>query len=160
MVFECGQCGECCSHLGLVFEIIETYDSYSFRIRNQYTGKKQVVSVAPQLSHLYDDRKIFVERPEACPFFRMNDQDHLSYCTVHLTRPDICREYGCWRFLILDPLGNRAGRVMQSRHLDAENPRLRQVWDTYIDTMHEPDDQEWDRKMSEIVRRSGFQIIE
>ena len=158
--FECEQCGECCSYLGQLFEIIETYGNYSFLARNQYTGEKYPVSVTPLLYHLYDDREIFYERPEACPFFRKNHENGLYYCTVHLTRPDICREYGCWRFLILDSQGNRAGRVMKRRHLHAENSRLLQIWESEIRTLHEDDDDIWDRKMREIVKKAGFIIRE
>jgi uncharacterized protein len=131
---------------------------YAFLIENQYTGMKHTVSVSPQMRHLYDDQTIFSERPDACPFFRRDDRDGLYYCTVHLTRPDICQEYGCWRFLILDSSGNRAGRVMQSRHLHAENPDLEKVWDIYVRVLHEPDDQVWDQKMCDIVQKAGFKI--
>ena len=160
LVFECQQCGECCSHLGLMFQIAEEYDNYSFLVRNEYTGEKYEVTVAPLLHHLYNDTEIFTERPEACPFFRRNDQDSLYYCTIHLTRPDVCREYGCWRFLILDSQGKRAGRVMGTRHMHAESPALQTVWDARVRNLHEPDDHVWDRKMCEIVRAAGFEIKE
>ena len=160
LVFECQQCGECCGYLGQVFEIVERYDNYSFLARNRYTGENHLVSVTPPLYHLYDDREIFSELPEACPFFRKCHEDGLYYCTVHLTRPDICREYGCWRFLILDSQGKRAGRVMQSRHLHAEDPLLEQIWDLEIRTLHEEDDRIWDQKMREIVKKAGFLIRE
>ncbi|WP_319578514.1 YkgJ family cysteine cluster protein [uncultured Methanospirillum sp.] len=156
--FECQQCGECCSYLGQVFHIIKPLDQYTFQIENQYTGQKHVVTVSPLLRHLYDDHAIFSERPEACPFFRRNNQGGLYYCTVHLTRPEICQEYGCWRFLFLDESGNRAGRVMQSRHLHAESPYLREIWDTCVRELHEPDDAVWDQKMCDIVKKAGFQI--
>lgn len=156
MPFECSQCGECCSHLGLVFQIIEQRGDYAFLLRNQYTGATHQVSVSPGLYHLYDNRQIFEERPEACPLFRFNPDTGLYYCTVHLTRPDICREYGCWRFLITDGHGNRAGRIMGTRHLHTEDPGLRQLWDAEVALLHEDDDRIWDQKMCEIVRKAGF----
>lgn len=119
-----------------------------------------MVSVTPLLYQLYDDRDIFTERPQACPFFRKNKADGLYYCTVHLTRPEICREYGCWRFLILDSQGNRVGRIMQSRHLDTQSPSLRHIWNTRIGNLHEDDDRIWDQKMCEIVKNAGFKIRE
>ncbi len=156
--FECAQCGECCSLLGQVFEIIDTYENYAFLIRNQYTGSRHHVSITPSLIHLYHDKEIFIDRPDSCPFFRKNPDDGLYYCIVHLTRPEICQEYGCWRFLILDSQGNRAGRVMQSRHLHAENPRLQELWDANISTLQESNDTIWDQKMCDLVRKAGFQI--
>ncbi|MDD1723813.1 MAG: YkgJ family cysteine cluster protein [Methanospirillum sp.] len=141
-----------------MFRIIEEHSPYSFLVRNEYTGEKHEVSVTASLYHLYDDKRVFAEFSEACPFFRRNDEDGLWYCTVHLTRPDVCRDYGCWRFLILDPEGKRAGRVMGSRHMHAENPLLRSVWDTRVSILQEPDDTIWDRKICEIVRSAGFVI--
>jgi Fe-S-cluster containining protein len=141
-----------------MFMIIEEYADLSFLVRNQYTGEKYEVSVTMPLQHLYNDKRIFNELPEACPFFRRNGEDGLYYCTVHLTRPDICREYGCWRFLILDSDGKRAGRVMGTRHMQAENPVLHSVWDSRVKTLQESDDEIWDRNMCEIVREAGFVI--
>ncbi|MDD1730136.1 MAG: YkgJ family cysteine cluster protein [Methanospirillum sp.] len=157
-MFECQQCGECCSHLGLVFEIIEDYGDYSNLIRNQYTGLRQIVSVSESLHMLYDLHDIFLERPEACPFFRFNTNDGLYYCTVHLTRPEICQDYGCWRFLILDNQGNRVGRVMERRHLHTESESLEKIWEHCIRTLHEDDDEIWDRKMCSIIHTAGFKI--
>lgn len=139
-----------------MFEIIEEFGGYSFLVRNQYTGQKHRVSVTPQLYHLYDNRDIFVERPEACPFFRKNHADDLYYCTIHLTRPETCREYGCWRILILSSDGKRAGRVMHSRHLHAEDSELEKIWDQEIRTLHIDEDRIWDQKVREIIRKEGY----
>jgi len=131
---------------------------YTFLIRNEYTGERYEVVVTEVLHSLYDDKNVFNELPEACPFFRKGSNDNLWYCTVHLTRPDVCREYGCWRFLILDSQGNRAGRVMGTRHLHAENPDLQRIWEEKVRSLVEPDDSVWDRKMCEIIRLAGFTV--
>jgi hypothetical protein len=47
---------------------------------------------------------------------------------------------------------------MQNRHLHAENPRLQDLWDENISTLHENDDTIWDQKMCDLVRKAGFQI--
>ena len=110
MPFECSQCGECCSHLGLVHTIQEDYGDYHFLVKNLYTGEKTAVAVDPDKVSLFCDTSIFEERPEACPFFRYDQTSAKGYCTVHLTRPEICRDYGCWRMLVLDPHEKRAGQ--------------------------------------------------
>jgi len=143
-----------------MFTIVKDHGDYSFLIRNEYTGEEHEVTVAPHLRHLYDDKRIFSELPEICPFFRRNEEDGLGYCTVHLTRSDVCREYGCWRFLILDSQGKRAGRVMGSRHLHADDPLLRSVWDARVRPLIIDDDTLWDQKMREIIRSAGFDVRE
>ena len=65
MPFECTQCGECCSHLGLVHIIEKDYGDYHFIVRNQYIGEKTAVTIDPDKVTLFCDKSIFGERPEA-----------------------------------------------------------------------------------------------
>ena len=156
--FECSQCGECCSHLGLVHTIHIDYGNYRYLIRNQYTGETTEVSIDPDKISLFADTSIFSERPEACPFFRYDAPAAKGFCTVHLTRPEICRDYGCWRLLILDGLGRRAGRIMGRRHLASEDAALARLFEEEINRLVEPDDAAWDRHVIEVLVRAGYTV--
>ncbi|MDO8841659.1 YkgJ family cysteine cluster protein, partial [Methanocalculus sp.] len=120
MTFECSQCGDCCTHLGLVHSIEEDYGNLRYRLKNQYTGERTDVCVDPDKIALFSDRSTFIDRPEACPFFRFHEGK--GYCCVHTTRPLICRDYGCWRILIKNSKGERVGRIMGFRHLATDDP--------------------------------------
>jgi Fe-S-cluster containining protein len=159
MPFECSQCGECCSHLGLVHTIAEDYGDYRFLVRNQYTGEKTPVAVDPDKIALFDDRSIFAERPEACPFFRYDRGGAKGYCTIHLTRPEICRDYGCWRMLILDGRGKRAGRIMCQRFLASEDERLARLFGEQINAVTEPDDAAWDTRVIAVLTAAGYTVL-
>jgi Fe-S-cluster containining protein len=87
MVFECQQCGECCHHMGQVHTIKEIRGGFEFLVNNTYTGEKTVVIIDQDKHHLFLDKSIFREQPEACPFLRYQIMDRKAYCTVHLTRP-------------------------------------------------------------------------
>jgi Fe-S-cluster containining protein len=156
--FECSQCGECCSHLGLVHTIWEDLGNYRFLVNNQYTGEKTTVVVDQDKILLFCDRSIFTERPEACPFFRYDRDGARGYCTVHLTRPDICRDYGCWRMLILDAEGKRAGRIMCQRFLASEDQRLTRLFEEQINTLTLSDDTEWDKQVIPILVAAGYTV--
>ena len=156
--FECSQCGECCSHLGLVHIIKEDYGNYHFQLCNQYTGEKTAVSVDPDKISLYCDTSIFSERPEACPFFRYDAPSAKGYCTIHLTRPEICRDYGCWRLLILDSHKKRAGRIMCQRHLASDDEALTRLFEEQINHLAESDDAAWDDQVNRILVRSGYTV--
>lgn len=156
MSFECSQCGECCSHLGLVHTIHTDYGNGRFLIRNQYTGETTEVSIDPDKISLFADRSTFSERPEACPFFRYDAEAAKGYCTVHLTRPEICRDYGCWRLLILDGSGRRAGRIMGQRHLATEDALLIRLFEEEINHRGEPDTAAWDRRVIEVLTGAGY----
>jgi Fe-S-cluster containining protein len=156
--FECQQCGECCSHLGLVHTIKEERGEYRFLLRNEYTGEETAVTVDPDKVAIFLDCSVFEELPEACPFFRTDQKTGKAYCTVHLTRPEICRDYGCWRMLILDFRGRRAGRIMYQRHLVSDDATLTRLFEECIDPISEPDDAAWDDNVIRILARAGYAV--
>lgn len=158
MPFECSQCGECCSHLGLVHSILEDYGDYRFLVRNLYTGEKTAVAVDPDKVSLFCDCSIFKELPEACPFFRYDHASAKGYCTVHLTRPEICRDFGCWRMLILDPAGKRAGRIMSQRHLASEDEKLTRLFEEHVNHLVEPDNAAWDERVIRVLVTAGYTV--
>ena len=158
MPFSCSQCGECCSHLGLVHVIEEEYGNYRYLVKNRYSGERTRVSVDADKVGMFDDRSIFDERPEACPFFRFDHSASKGYCTVHQTRPEICRDYGCWRILILDSEGTRAGRIKCQRFLASDDTRLSRIFREKIDTVTEPDDARWDERVIHVLTEEGYII--
>ena len=127
-------------------------------MRNEYTGEETEVSVDPDKVGIFLDRSIFEELPEACPFFRQDQKSNQAYCTVHLTRPDICREYGCWRMLILNFRGRRAGRIMYQRHLVSDDAILSRLFEQCINNIEEPDDAAWDDKVIRILTGAGYSV--
>jgi hypothetical protein len=155
MVFTCQQCGECCSIMGEVLSIVEDYGGYRFLLLNRYTGEKSQVSIDHDKRSLYLDSDSL---PAACPFLRFGPEGK-AYCTVHQTRPEMCRDFSCWRLLILDPAGNRAGRVMQRRYFCPEEPALALIWEEKVRDIDEPDDQQWDRTVIRILTREGYIVL-
>ena len=158
MAFECFQCGECCRQLGLVHSIQETYGDFRFLICNQYTGEKTPVGIDPDKREIFEDKSIFAKLPDACPFFRFRPGSELACCTVYQTRPEICRDYGCWRLLILNHQGRRVGRVRYIRTLCSDDPHLTRLWESCIENLQEPDDAVWENGMIRILSRNGFTV--
>ena len=158
MGFECFRCGECCAHLGLVHAILKEYGDYRFLVGNRHTGEENVVTVDPEKHALFDDTSIFEKIPYACPFFRHQPGTEKSWCTVHLTRPDICQDYGCWRLLILDHKGRRAGRIMNIRTLCSEDALLTKIWESCVEEHKEQDDRKWEETMIRILRNAGYTV--
>jgi len=159
MVFECQQCGECCHHMGQVHSIQETFGDFEFLVKNEYTGEKNIVVVDSDKHVLFADKSIFLDQPEACPFLRYRD-DGKAYCTVHLTRPEICRDYGCWRLLILDSQGQRAGRVMYQRTFIPDDAVLALLWERCIGEIGEVDDGKWETEIIRILSEAGYTVRE
>ncbi|NLD56793.1 MAG: YkgJ family cysteine cluster protein, partial [Methanomicrobiales archaeon] len=81
------------------------------------------------------------------------------WCTVHHSRPEICRDFGCWRMLILDAGGKRAGRIMCQRFLASEDERLIRIFAEEIDLLPETDDAAWDERVNQVLTRAGYRIV-
>ena len=116
--------------MGQIHKIKESRGDFEFLVNNQYTGEKTGVIVDSDKHNLFADKSIFLDQPEACPFLRYHPADRKAYCTVHLTRPEICRDFGCWRLLFLNSQGTRAGRIMYQRAFfsDDADPALEDVY--------------------------------
>ena len=158
MAFECFQCGECCLHLGLVHSIRADLGNYRFLVFNKYTGEETLVTVDPDKHSLFDDTDIFTKNPHACPFFRHQPGSELAWCTVHLSRPELCQDYGCWRLLILNHRGSRVGKIKYIRSLISDDPLLTRIWADCIEQISEPDDQAWENEMIRILSRAGYTV--
>jgi hypothetical protein len=159
MTFRCRICGECCSHLGLVHVIREGHGGYEYSLLNRYSGDVTRVTVDPDKIHLLPERGIFEREPEACPFLRDDPAHSRVCCIVHATRPEICREFQCWRLLILDREGRQAGRVMGSRHLSSGDPELTRIWEERVGALSELDDTAWDIRVEEVLDDAGYRVI-
>jgi hypothetical protein len=157
MSFECFQCGECCAFLGLVHAIKEDFGDFRFLIHNNYTGEETPVSIDPDMKDLFTDKSIFLQLPQTCPFFR-HQPDGKACCTVHDTRPAVCRDYGCWRLLILNHRGRIAGKVRNIRSLCSDDAHLTKIWESCIENHPEPDDGIWEDRMIRILIRAGYAV--
>ena len=127
-------------------------------IHNDYTGEDTPVSIDPGKRDLFLDTDIFKTLPRACPFLRHHPDTGKACCTVHLTRPEICRDYRCWRLLILDHRGRRVGKITYIRSLGSEDPILTKLWDECIEGDQEPDDRIWEDKMIRTLTRAGYTV--
>ncbi|MDD1677801.1 MAG: YkgJ family cysteine cluster protein [Methanomicrobiales archaeon] len=142
-----------------IHRIEHQVSEHTFELYNVYNGERTIVRIDPDKISLYEDRSIFEQLPEACPFLRRDPNQKEIICTIHLTRPELCREFGCWRLLILDPDGNRAGRIMGSRHLGADDTSLLEFWESEVATFRTLDDDSWDRAVIQVLERRGYQVM-
>ena len=159
MPFFCQQCGECCTEMGYVHVISAECGNHEYLIRNEYTGELTRSRVAAGMLHRFEDRSVFDRWPHACPFFRYDDGEQKGYCTVYPTWPEICQEYKCWRLLILDAQGRRAGRVMTGTYIACEDEILRTIWDYHIRDLDVDDQEFWTRSVVRTLRRFGYTVL-
>jgi uncharacterized protein len=156
MVFACRMCGECCSTMGEIISIREKTGDSEFRIRYT-TGEERDVNLDPDKKDLF-----FTKTPQntmACPFLR-EEMPGRSLCTVHNSRPDLCRQYSCFRILVLDAQGKHAGRVLdKTRYFTATDSRLHEIWNAQCRMLETEQDFLWEDEVKKVFTRAGYFVV-
>lgn len=158
MTFVCQRCGDCCSTMGEIISIREQIGPCEFRIG--YTnGEERTVTVDPDKRELFCAQKPSGKLPAACPFLRVRGLRE-RICTVHASRPELCRGYSCYRILVLHPDGSIAGRVPAgSRSFIPGDPTLFDLWCNEIRNSMIPDEEHWEAYVENMFTRAGYRII-
>lgn len=146
--------------MGTVHEIKEQTGPYRFVVRNRYTGQLTEVTVDSDKIGLFCNDRTSRVLPEACPFFRLDPVSEAGFCTVHLTWPEICRDFGCWKYLVTDASGNVLGRVFPPRMLVSKDDRLNFFWDTHIARIRCYDDLKWENEMKAELTGAGYRVMQ
>jgi hypothetical protein len=117
------------------------------------------VSLDPEKQELFRMHDIRTSRPMACPFLRENSNKKFV-CSVHATRPELCRQYSCYRILVLDLTGNRIGRVTDaSRYFTTADDGLRRLWNQKIAGVVIPDEVCWEEYVEQVLSSAGYRLI-
>ncbi|MDD1680006.1 MAG: YkgJ family cysteine cluster protein [Methanoregula sp.] len=144
--------------MGEIISIREQISPYEFRIG--YTdGEERIVSVDPDKRDLFRNRQQEDKKTIACPFLRPR-ASHERICTVHTSRPELCRGYLCSRILVLGREGKKAGRVPHgTRYFTTEDRTLLDLWNRTIRDVMDADDENWEKSVDDIFTRAGYRVI-
>jgi uncharacterized protein len=158
MTFVCQCCGDCCSTMGEIISIQEQIGPCEFRIG--YTdGEERIVSVDPDKRDLFRNQQQDDKKSIACPFLRQRAPRE-RICTVHASRPELCRGYLCSRILVLDKEGHKAGRVLPGTRLFTSEDRiLLDIWNRTIRDITAPDDESWEKTVVDMFTLAGCRVI-
>jgi len=140
-----------------VYRVIEERGDYTFVVHNHYTGDTDEVRVDPDKTALFDDGSSIGGLPDACFFLRFDDETKKAWCTIHLTRPALCREY-CCRMLVFDPQGRLAGRVTYQTALIPETEELGRLWEEVQPALDRLRGTEWDDTFIHILTAAGYSV--
>jgi Fe-S-cluster containining protein len=145
--------------MGEIIEIREEMDCGSFHIGFPVTGEEGIISLDPDKRTLFHSQKIRTLQPVACPFLRQ-DSTQKFVCSVHTSRPELCRQYSCYRILVLDCCDNRIGRVTTaSRCFTTTDANLRSLWNQEIAGVEIPEEACWEEHVEKILSPAGYCVI-
>jgi len=144
--------------MGEIISIQEQVRPFEFRIR--YTdGEERLVSVDMDKRELFSREPRNEKKSPACPFLRLREP-HERICTVHASRPELCRMYLCSRVLILNKEGKKAGRVLHgTRFFTTEDRALLDIWRRSFSDRDQPDDEQWEKTIENVFTRAGYRVI-
>ncbi|MHB8164383.1 MAG: hypothetical protein ACYDDV_08540 [Methanoregula sp.] len=87
---------------------------------------------------------------------RKNKNGNGIACAIYATRPQICREFRCYRMVIFHPDGHECGRVMGRSELKTTEELLAQTWKTEIESMPHSDDARWEKSVIAALAAHGY----
>lgn len=140
-----------------VHRVIEERGDYTFIIHNHYTGDAEEVRIDPDKRALFEDGSSAGGLPNACFFLRFDREAGKAWCTVHRTRPALCREY-CCRLLILDPQGKLAGRVTYQRAFVPDTDDIGRLWEQMQPALDGLSGAEWDDAFIRTLTAAGYRV--
>jgi uncharacterized protein len=145
--------------MGEIIGIRERIAPQKFRIQFTTTGEERTVEVDPDKENLFSAKGPGTSRPGACPFLREKSPG-THICTVHSSRPELCRQYACFRILVCDRDGKRLGRVWDaSRYFTTTDPLLRELWNREISGREIVDDTVWEDFVGQVLIGKGYHVI-
>jgi Fe-S-cluster containining protein len=158
--FECTRCGKCCMHAGGDLIVIERrLTSRDFLCRQKILGGTFRARVEEPFLDLFKDTTQNAANPRWCPFLRpLPDQEGKYVCTIHSSRPIVCRSYVCCTMRIYADDGTVAGKVKGRRSLATEDPALRRCWDERIGPLTTEDDLVWRDEVRDILKHAGYRV--
>jgi Fe-S-cluster containining protein len=145
--------------MGEVIEIRQQTGPSAFRIGFTVTGEERMVAIDPDRQVLWSGQDIRMKHPVACPFLR-EEETGAVICTVHNSRPDLCRRYSCFRILVLDSEGKKIGRVMDgTRYFISPDAGLKKTWDRECSKVDILDDACWEETVGARLAAAGYRVV-
>lgn len=158
--FECTLCGKCCMHAGAeLIEVEKRLTSRDYLCRQRIVGGTFRATVEERFLDTFRDTSESDANPSWCPFLRGHPEEAGKYvCTIHGSRPSVCRTYICCSMRIFDGDGQEAGKVKGRRSLVTEDAGLRRCWEERVAPLGIDNDVAWRGEVSAILDRAGYRV--
>ncbi len=156
--FVCNRCGKCCASLGRHIRIERQLNERDYYCRNNLDRTVFPVCVdaeyREEIAEDYENRSVPGDAP--CIFLRKNRSGEGSVCAVYASRPNVCREFRCYRILIRDPDGTLRGKVVGKHTLRTEDRVLEGLWTRYLEQVPFRDTREWSEGILRMLGEHGY----
>ncbi len=130
----------------------------NFACITRITGERFIARIEEGYLGLFNDPAYAPRSARWCPFLRQNPGTDEYLCTIHTSRPHVCRAFVCCSMRIYAPDGSPIGTVKGRRSLTTKDEELRKYWDEAIKSIATDDDAIWHERMQTILAEHGYRV--
>jgi Fe-S-cluster containining protein len=95
-------------------------------------------------------------KKKPCVFLRKNRHGEGTCCAIYTTRPNVCRDFRCYRLLIRNRNGVICGKVIGKNTLRADDATLDNLWNEQVIIIPYGDDIAWTKQVARILAAHGY----
>jgi len=155
--FECDRCGKCCRSFGEFIKIerqLTSRDYYcSYGIKNEHF----LAHIEAEYADIQPPGSKEGKPVKGCPFIRKNQIGSGIACAIYATRPQICREFRCYRMVIYHKEGHECGRILGRNELKTNDEPLAQIWkESIAQRLPHHSDARWETAVTEALAKYGY----
>jgi len=144
---------------GQLIEIEKRLTGRDFLCRQKIVGGTFRARVEDRFLDAFRDTAESSRHQSWCPFLRPLPGEEGKYvCTVHNSRPLVCRSYTCCAMRIFAVDGQEAGKVKGRRSLVTEDADLRRCWEESVAPITTDDDLAWRAEVAAVLGRAGYRV--
>jgi Fe-S-cluster containining protein len=157
IAFDCTRCGKCCASFGEFIKIERQLTSRDYYCRYGIKNELFLAHIERDYADSQHPSSKEGERVKGCPFMRENQNGKGTACAIYATRPRICRDFRCYRMVIVNHTGNECGRIMGRNDLKTTDETLQQIWKEHISPLLPPhSDTRWENAVINALAAYGY----
>jgi len=155
--FECDRCGKCCRSFGEFIKIERQLGDRDYYCRYGIKNELFLAHIEGDYADSHPPCSKEGEPAKGCPFIRNDPAGKGIACAIYTTRPRICREFRCYRMVILNRDGHKCGRIMGRNDLKTTDESLERIWKEHIaPLLPNHDDSRWEKAVIAALSVHGY----
>ena len=147
VAFDCDGCGKCCASFGAFIKIERQLTCRDYYCRYGIKNELFLAHIEGEYADSQPPSQKEGEPVKGCPFVRKKPDGKGIACAIYTTRPQICREFRCYRMLIFNHYGHECGRIMGRNELKTIDESLARIWKEQIASLPHRDDVRWTKSV-------------
>jgi Fe-S-cluster containining protein len=154
--FVCTWCGKCCTCYGDFIRIERQFSSRDYFCRYGIKNESFYAHVQEDYIGDYPLASQEGQKRKGCPFMRKNLSVEGFACAIYDTRPQVCRDFRCYRMVIYDRDGRACGKIMGRNQLKTDDKELEKIWKEEIEPIPYREGTRWEKMVIETLAAHGY----